>query len=656
VEQPGWTPLRPGEPFTAQLLAASRARRGLACAGAEVAADDLRAACLAAAEADPFGLRIDGATITGRLDLRACEVAVPLRFRDCRFTDIVNVRGAHLHELVFTGADASLPAGAPAGRRPPALPGLIAAGSRITRDLVLSGMVITGDIAARAQNRTTASVWLTEADIGGSVVMRGTELRPATGRALHADRVRVGGNIRLLDGFRATGEVRLLAMRLTGSLDLIGAEFAPADGRAIDMSEATVGGSVYLLSSPNTGRRCRVRGRIEMGHSTIHGELFIRNADLTAPAAGSGSHFYNVAPRAARTFLLAPRLTVYGALLIEGDTVVRGGRVDLNNAKIEGPINLRGTVLAAPPQRRCLTVVNARVAGDVRMPGLTALGGSLNFRGSMIAGVFDAEGAFVTNPGDKTINLAMAHVAGNVRLCGRFRVDGATLAWRPAAEPLRPPGEVNPRGCAFEAISADFRGGTTLGWRVLEGTVDLTGASSPFLADHPDRDWPAGSYLGGFSYERFEPVEARGDAVWDAKTRIAWLDRMEPFDPRAWERLAAVLRAAGDRDGADTVLVAPVRGAPAAGPQPGQPLRRRQGALPQPVLLRRRHRGAAHRPAPALHLVPAVRTQRRPARMAAQPLHDPRLGRLDGVRAVVHPPRPGFVIGLMPDQTIPGCR
>ncbi|MFD0523682.1 translocation/assembly module TamB domain-containing protein [Paractinoplanes durhamensis] len=543
---------------------------------AQVDADDLRAACLAA----PSGLRIAGATITGALDLRACEVSVPLRFTDCRFTGPVNVQGARLHQLVIEGDGH-------------ALPGLIAAGARISRDLVVSGMVVTGDLPARSENRTTASIWLTEADVGGSVVMAGTQIRPATGRALHADRIRVAGNIRLLDGFRATGEVRMPAIHLGGSLDLIGAEFAPADGRAIDLSKASIGGSVFLLDSPNTGRRCHVRGRIEMSHATIRGDLFIRNASLTAPAAGGGAHFYNSAPRAARTFLLAPRLTAHGGLVIEGETVVRGGlvlpgaqfdggvkiagavwnpgdtaidlvqgvlgggfeapgvsvegRVDLNNAKIEGPINLEDAVLTKPALRRCLAVVNARVAGDVRLRRVTALGGSLNFRGATITGVVDATDGFVHNPGDKTIGLNMANIAGNVRFCGRFRsvgvvvlnraviggrfrADGATLAWRAVAG-LEPPGEANVRSCAFEAISAEIRGGFSLGWQVLDGTVDLTGTttpSSPIARSRTGRPAPtsAGSATNGSSRSRgaatrsgTRPPGSPGWIGWSRSTR-----------------------------------------------------------------------------------------------------------------------------------------
>ncbi|MEK8106445.1 hypothetical protein NKG94_16715 [Micromonospora sp. M12] len=136
-------------------------------------ATELRAACLAVAETDPFGLRLAEAWVTGQLDLRACAMSVPLHFKNCGFTDPVNVQGAILHELVITG-DAL-------ASSPHALPGLLATGSRIARDLVLSGMTITGDIPARAESRTSASVWLTEAEIGGSLVVSETQILPATG-------------------------------------------------------------------------------------------------------------------------------------------------------------------------------------------------------------------------------------------------------------------------------------------------------------------------------------------------------------------------------------------------------------------------------------------------------------------------------------------
>jgi hypothetical protein len=604
MDASGWVPLRPDEDFVPQLLAASRARRGLDCAGAAVEAADLRVACLAADEADPFGLRLARARVNGALDLRTCNVPVPIRFESCTFTDPVNVQGARLHELVII-AD-------PAASRPSVLPGLLASGARIARDLVLSGMVIDGDNAAERATGGPASVWLTEADIGGSLVAYGTQILPPAGRSLHADRVRVAGNIRLVNGFRATGEIRLLAMQLGGSLDVMGAEFTPSGGRALDLAEASIGGSMFLLDSQDTGRRCRIRGRIEMNHATIRGALVIRNADLTAPPAGAGMRIYNIAAGAERTFLLAPRLTVHGVFRIEGDTIVHGGillpgaqlgggfamdgtllnphdtaldlsqaRLDgglngdgvsvegtirLDGARVDGPIRLEHAALAKPHDHRCLSAVSLNATGDVQLRGLAALGGSLAFRGASITGVFNAEDAYVTNPEGPTVSLHMAQVSGNVRLCGTFRsigrvvldrtviggrlrADGATLTFSGTGEPGH-------WQAAVDATSAVIRGGMNLGWRVTSGAVNLTGATTSYLADRPDRDWPAESYIGGFAYERFEAVEWHGDAVWDAEARIAWLSRMTRYDPRAWERLAAVLRTAGDGDGADTVLVA----------------------------------------------------------------------------------------------------
>src|SRR3954470_20534680 len=110
------------------MLAASRERRVLDLGDAVVDAADIRAAVLAAGDADPYGLRLSRARVAGPLDLRACEVGVPLQFQSCAFTGPVNVEGAALHELVVTDG---------------LLPGLYARGVRIAHDLTLSGTTVT---------------------------------------------------------------------------------------------------------------------------------------------------------------------------------------------------------------------------------------------------------------------------------------------------------------------------------------------------------------------------------------------------------------------------------------------------------------------------------------------------------------------------------
>jgi hypothetical protein len=216
----------------------------------------------------------------------------------------------------------------------------------------------------------------------------------------------------------------------------------------------------------------------------------------------------------------------------------------------------------------------------------------VNFRGATISGVFTADGAFVTNPGDKTIALRRARIGGDLRLSGgfwsiglmvfnravidgRLRADDATFTWRPAESPLDPPGEANLLGCAVEGISAEVKGGMRLGW-TLHGALDLSGATTAFIEDRPDQDWPADSHLGGLAYSRF-------NNGWDAPTRTAWLSRLGRYDPRAWEQLAAVLRTAGDRDGAEQVLIAQRRHARRIG---AVPPRRRLFDLLQDVTVR----------------------------------------------------------------------
>lgn len=618
VDQSGWVPLRPDENFSAQLLAASRAQRGLDCADAEVAAADVRAACLAAGEADQFGLRLAGARIVGPLDLRASTIPVAVHFQDCDFTDPVNVEGARLQELaIFAERPKS---------HPDKLPGLIALGVQVAHNLVLSGMVISGDHHAGGSANRPASIWLTGAEIGGNLLVVGTWILPTNGRAIHADRIRIAGNIRL-ERVQATGEVRLPAMHLAGSLGLIGTELMPLDGRALDINEANIGNSLFLLNMPRARGRCRIRGRIEMSHSIIQGQLLIRNADLTAPPTGQGGQFYTIEPTGSRIFLLAPRLTVRGALVMEGDTVVRGGllmpgaqldggvrlagavwnaddvaldlkqsilggdlhasalsiegTVRLDNARISGPLTMEHTTVAKPLDRRCISAVNLKVAGDVQCRGLSVLSGSFDLRGASVTGVVNLEDAFLTNPGGSTVSLYMARATGNVRLCGRFhsiglvdlnravvdgrlRADGATMIWRTL--PLVAP---TARSAAFQARFADIRGGVDLGWRLVEGSVDFTGTTTSYLGDDPVDDWPADSYVGGFAYERFAGTQS-GEAIWNANDRIAWLSRMRSYDPRAWEHLAAVLRSAGDQDGADTVLIAQRRHARSARAVPHQ--------------------------------------------------------------------------------------
>jgi hypothetical protein len=218
--------------------------------------------------------------------------------------------------------------------------------------------------------------------------------------------------------------------------------------------------------------------------------------------------------------------------------------------------------------------VGLRVEGDLVLRDLQARSGSVDLRGASVAGIVDAEGARLVNPGHRTLSLHHARVQGNVRLCqgfssvgvvmltrvtveGRLRCDGAVLEWRNPATGDDAPSEVNPRAAALEAISATFRSGLSLGWQVRAGAVDLTDAQSSFVADDPAVDWPAQSWLSGFSYRRFAPLDhLRGQGEWRPQVRAQWLARLADYDPRPWAQVALVLRNSGNESGAEDMLIA----------------------------------------------------------------------------------------------------
>jgi hypothetical protein len=217
---------------------------------------------------DPHGLRLNNAVVVGCLDLAGLAVSFPLRFEGCEFDSAVVVEGADLFELSLISC--------------PRLPGLLGNGLRLCRDLNLSRSHIAGAHWTSGSTSKRSAVWLCEAEIGGRLLCVNATIDGQGGRSIQADRIHVGGAVRLIQQFRARGEMRLLGARIEGALDLGGAQFESTDGEAIDIVDAVIDGSMFLVEDP-AGRRPVVRGRIHMGSVQIAGRLLIRNAILEAP-------------------------------------------------------------------------------------------------------------------------------------------------------------------------------------------------------------------------------------------------------------------------------------------------------------------------------------------------------------------------------------
>ncbi|HEV7722275.1 MAG TPA: hypothetical protein VGO60_13375, partial [Iamia sp.] len=368
------------------LLEAARRRTVADCGGGELPADVIRSLCTdRAAEVDRYGLRIRNAVVTGTLDLRATDVPFALELAGCELAEAPVVEGATLHSLAFRD-----------GTR---LPGLLANGVRLRRDLDLSGAEVWGALSTTASTSQTAAIWLTEADVGGRLLCVGTRIVGPADRGIQADRTRFGGNIRLLHGFVTDGEIRLLAVHLDGSLDLSGARLLPKNGRALDMAESYVGGSIFVIDDEATpgSHGPEIRGRVELGHTTVSGRIFVRNTTIVAPPAGAGTHRYfdRASETMRRQAVDAPRLSVVGDIELAGDCRVEGG-LDLTAADVKGTVILDGLVVRNPGDRS-VDLTNATVGGDLSAVGLRAQG-SVHLTGAHVRGSVRLEDAYLSRP------------------------------------------------------------------------------------------------------------------------------------------------------------------------------------------------------------------------------------------------------------------
>src|SRR6185312_3196553 len=180
---------------------------------------------------DPRGLRLTNAIVVGCLDLAGLSVPFPLRFDGCEFDSAVVAEGAELFELSLTGC--------------PRLPGLLGNGLRLRRDLDLSRSRIVGALWTSASTSKRAAVWLCESEIGGRLICLDATIDAEGDRAIQADRIVVGGAVRLIHQFSARGEIRMIGARIGGSVDITGARIEATDGPAIDLGGATVAGNVF---------------------------------------------------------------------------------------------------------------------------------------------------------------------------------------------------------------------------------------------------------------------------------------------------------------------------------------------------------------------------------------------------------------------------
>lgn len=401
----------------------------------QVDAAFIRRCCLELKEQiDPRGLNVRNAVIVGSLDLAGLEVPFPLRFDGCGFESAPVLHGAQLHELSLAACDR--------------LPGLLANGVRVQRDLDLSGSRITGGYSTSASTSKRSAIWLCESSIGGRLLCVDTVIHADGERSIQADRMHVGGTVRLLHKFTAVGEIRLLGVRIDGSLDLTGAQIESATGPALDLGDSIIGGSLFLISD-TAGRRPVIRGRVDMGSARISGQLLIRNATLEESSTSPVDSGYSRS-RLRGSALSAPRLSVGAETTLEGTCRIIGG-VDLAMSDMSS-LSIHGGCSLQADGRTALDLTHAEFRSGVTIEQGVEVRGTLRLAGTHIRGDLALQGvrlraperAALTSPStgiigppDSTGTGASSHdmgytlvadgvkVAGNVLLNDGFASTGA---------------------------------------------------------------------------------------------------------------------------------------------------------------------------------------------------------------------------------------
>jgi len=135
--------------------------------------------------------------------------------------------------------------------------------------LTADGVEVGGDTFMRRPFHAKGLVRLPGARIRGDLdcnggTFEGAETETPEGKmivALGADRLQVGGDVFMTQGFHATGEVRLLGARIRGDLACTGGTFENPKGDALSADRLQVGGSAFLRKG------FQVTGNVSLVHA-----------------------------------------------------------------------------------------------------------------------------------------------------------------------------------------------------------------------------------------------------------------------------------------------------------------------------------------------------------------------------------------------------
>ena len=265
------------------------------------------------------GLWIEGAWITGKLDLQGEALPVPLVLLNCTLEEDVMLRDCTLPALHLTGTH---------------LPKLDA-----------QRLQCNGPLHLRAGFQATGLVDLAGATIDGQLDCAGGKFL-AKGLALNCDTISVGAAVFLRTGFEAQGEVKLVGAKIGGQLDCDRGKFLAAI-MALNCNGISVGASVFSRNE------FEAHGKVNLVRAKIDGQMACNRGKFLAEGIA-----------------LHCDATIVGADVFLQDEFEARGRINLNRAEIAGNLVLSSATLTTGLDAQGMRVRAQFVWADIEGDGI----------------------------------------------------------------------------------------------------------------------------------------------------------------------------------------------------------------------------------------------------------------------------------------------
>lgn len=364
-----------------------------------VRADLVRYLALGGCDAKPVhekGVQIEGAWISGVIDLELCRDVRQLYLVECRI-EAIDAMDAEIDWVMLSGSRCG--------------------------PLNFQGAKVRGDMFLRGGFTAKGEVCLSGAEIGGQLDCEDGTFEVKSGDALLAETVSIGGDVFLRDGFSAIGAVNFSGARISGEIFATGGRFeAKGAGHALIAHGARIGGSVAL--DRNEKGQFHATGPVRMSRAEIGGQLTCRGGRFENPDGVA----------------LNLQGSTIGAGVLMRDGFEADGMVVLRHGTVRGNLDCTGGDFTAPKEMRdeledewgacALNAHGVEVVGDVVLDAMQATG-PVVLSGSQVRGLVSVKSPALGVPEGYTdedpcevLQLQRAEVAGGVFFNGDLRGDG----------------------------------------------------------------------------------------------------------------------------------------------------------------------------------------------------------------------------------------